>query len=130
MGHGSPASNKEYLLVYKEEDSFLKIFRETGADLLVFGHSHKPYHRILSHKMQEDTRYFHAINAGSAGKPKNGEPRGCYVMVTLTDSSSIFDKESIQIKFIRFEYNIEKAAKAVEDSPLPDEYAERLRKAF
>jgi len=32
------------------------------------------------------------------------------------------------VEFIRFEYDVEKAAKAIEDSPLPDAYADMLRK--
>ena len=33
-------------------------------------------------------------------------------------------------ELIRFDYDIEKAAKAVEDSPLPNDYAESLRKGI
>jgi hypothetical protein len=36
----------------------------------------------------------------------------------------------VQVEFIRFDYDVEKAAKAVEDSPLPNEYAEMLRKGY
>jgi hypothetical protein len=36
----------------------------------------------------------------------------------------------VQVEFIRFEYNIEMAAKAVEDSELPNEYADMLRKGY
>lgn len=39
------------------------------------------------------------------------------------------DKESIQVEHIRFEYDVEKAAKSIEESPLPKEYADMLRKA-
>jgi hypothetical protein len=38
--------------------------------------------------------------------------------------------DSVKVEFIRFDYDIDKAAKGIEDSPLPDEFAERLRKAF
>ena len=34
---------------------------------------------------------------------------------------------SIDIEFIRFDYNIEKATKAIEDSILPNEFANNLR---
>ena len=130
MVHGSPSSNKEYLLEDKDEDSFIKVFRETDSQVLLFGHSHKPYHRILANKNNFMPSYLHAINAGSIGKPKDGDPRGCYVIITLTEESSVLDKDSIQVKFIRFAYDIEKAAKALENSPLPNEYAERLRKGI
>ncbi len=38
------------------------------------------------------------------------------------------NKDAVQVEFIRFEYDVEKAAKAVEDSLLPDAYADMLRK--
>ena len=66
------------------------------------------------------------INIGSVGKPKDGNPQGCYVMLTVDDSAI----NPIMVEFIRFDYDINKAAKGIEDSPLPDELAERLRKAF
>jgi len=69
-------------------------------------------------------------NFGSLGKPKNGDPRGGYVTITINDNTAVGDKDSIQVEFIRFEYDVEKAAKAVEDSLLPNEYAEMLRKGF
>jgi len=50
-------------------------------------------------------------------------------MLTIDEKSSILDIDSITVEFIRFEYDVEKAAKAVEDSPLPNEYADMLRNA-
>lgn len=44
--------------------------------------------------------------------------------------SSITNKDAVQVEFIRFEYDVEKGAKAVEDSPLPNDYAEMLRMGF
>jgi hypothetical protein len=57
-------------------------------------------------------------------------PQGGYVIITINDNSSITDKDSIGVEFIRFNYDVEKAAKAVEDSPLPNEYADMLRKGY
>ena len=57
---------------------------------------------------------------------KTNNPKGCYVMLTINADSTI-TKGSIQVEFIRFDYDMEKAAKAIEDSPLPNEYAEMLR---
>jgi hypothetical protein len=45
-------------------------------------------------------------------------------------NSSVLNKDSVQVEFIRFSYDVEKAAKAVEDSPLPDAYADSLRKGL
>lgn len=81
--------------------------------------------------MEENKNHFrHAINIGSAGKPKDNDKRGCYVMLTINEYSNTKVAESIDVQFIRFTYDIEKAARAIEDSPLPNEYAEMLRKGF
>lgn len=127
--HGSPRKVNEYLFEDRDEKSLLRIMEQAGADILCFGHTHKPYHRILTSGNTDKPHLRHAINTGSVGKPKDGDPRGCYVMLTLNENSSVLSKESIDVEFIRFEYDVEKAAKAVEDSPLPDQFAKMLRTA-
>lgn len=128
--HGSPRKINEYLFEDREEKSTLRILKDADADIMCFGHTHKPYHRILTETDGDQTRYRHAINLGSVGKPKDSDPRGCYVMLTLDESSTILNVESIKVEFIRFEYDIEKAAKAVEESILPNDYAQNLRNGY
>jgi putative phosphoesterase len=128
--HGSPRKINEYLFEEREEHSLLRIMEEADADILCFGHTHKPYHRVLPTEPVENQHYRHAINIGSVGKPKDGDARGCYVILTINDNSSILNKDSVKVEFIRFDYEIEKAAKAVEDSPLPNEFADMLRKGY
>ncbi|MEH6308725.1 MULTISPECIES: metallophosphoesterase family protein [Olivibacter] len=126
--HGSPRKVNEYLFEDREEKSMIRIMEQAGASVMCFGHTHKPYHRILSVNDEDGgLRYLHAINIGSIGKPKDGDPRGGYVILTLNPDSSMREKESITVEFVRFEYDVEKAAKAVEDSPLPNGYADMLR---
>jgi predicted phosphodiesterase len=127
MVHGSPRKINEYLFIDRDEKSLLRIMEQANAHLMFFGHTHKPYHKILK---DEQENFRHAINIGSVGKPKDGDPRGGYVMVTLDESFSLTKADSVKVEFIRFEYDVEKAAKAVEDSPLPNEYADMLRKAY
>jgi hypothetical protein len=64
------------------------------------------------------------------GKPKDGNPQGGYVMLTVNENGSILQKDSISVEFIRFNYDVETAAKAVEESKLPNAYAESLRKGI
>ena len=128
--HGSPRKINEYLFEDRDEKSLLRIMEGADADIMCFGHTHKPYHRILTTTQSSDTRYRHAINIGSVGKPKDNNPKGCYVILTINADSSITNKDAAKVEFVRFDYDIEKAAKAVEDSPLPNEYAEMLRKGF
>jgi predicted phosphodiesterase len=128
--HGSPRKINEYLFEDREEKSLLRIMEQADADIMCFGHTHKPYHRILNSGSTEQPHFRHAINIGSVGKPKDNDNRGCYVMLTINDNTSIATKDSIQVEFIRFNYDLEKAAKAVEESPLPNQYADMLRKGY
>lgn len=126
--HGSPRKINEYLFEDRDEKSLLRIMHDADADIMCFGHTHKPYHRIVEDKLEQAVHFRHAINIGSVGKPKDGNPKGGYVILTINENSSITNKDAIRVEFIRFDYDIEKAAKAVENSPLPDAYAESLRK--
>jgi diadenosine tetraphosphatase ApaH/serine/threonine PP2A family protein phosphatase len=128
--HGSPRRINEYLFEDREEKSLLRIMKDADADIMCFGHTHKPYHRTLEQTDEHGARYRHAINIGSVGKPKDGDPRGCYALLHISDDSNISKKESIQVEFVRFDYDIEKAANGVESSPLPLKYAEMLRRAY
>ena len=128
--HGSPRKINEYLFEDREEKSLLRIMEQADADIMCFGHTHKPYHRTLNSDEENKNHFRHAINIGSVGKPKDNDKRGCYVVLTINDYSNSKVAESIGVEFIRFEYDVEKAAKAVEDSPLPNGYAEMLRKGY
>ena len=126
--HGSPRRINEYLFEDRQEQSMIRIMEQANADVMLFGHTHKPYHRILDSVQTDGSDHFrHAINIGSVGKPKDGDSRGGYVILHIHQDASIANKDSIAVEFIRFDYDVEKAAKAVEDSILPDAYGESLR---
>ncbi|NHA05662.1 metallophosphoesterase family protein [Mucilaginibacter rubeus] len=126
LAHGSTRSINEYVLEDTDETYVLAMMNEAEADILCVGHSHLPYHRIID----DNGSFKHVINIGSVGKPKDGNPNCCYVLLTINESSSVNDRDGIHVDSIRVPYNVERAAKAVEDSPLPDELADRLRKAY
>ena len=128
--HGSPRRINEYLFEDREEKSLLRIMENANADVMCFGHTHKPYHRILSSEIDGTSRFRHAVNIGSVGKPKDGNPKGCYVMLSISETTKTIEKDSIKVEFIRFDYDIDKAAMAILNSPLPNEYAEMLRKRY
>lgn len=111
--HGSPRRINEYLFADRPDKSMERIMDGIEADVLVCGHTHKPYHRILPSGRQ-------VINAGSVGKPKDGDPRACYVTLAANG-------RDLTVNFIRVPYNVEQAAQAIEASDMPDEYAGMLR---
>ena len=59
-----------------------------------------------------------------------GDNRACYVFLTIKEFTNSKLAESIDLEFVRIAYDFEKAAKAVADSPLPNGYAEMLRKGY
>ena len=124
--HGSYRRIDEYLLEDLEETYVLDVLQEADAGIIFCGHTHKPYHRIL----QTPDSFKHIINVGAIGKPKDGNPKGCYVILSLHNNSTLQKSDGIEVEFVRCDYDVEKAAKAVEDSLLPNEFAERLRRAF
>ena len=128
--HGSPRKINEYLFEDRDEKSMFRILETSNADILFFGHTHKPYHRIFEYEKDGQKAYRHAINIGSIGKPKDGDPRGCYALITIDENSSKKDRNSIQVEFISFTYDVDKSSKAIEESILPNAYAEMLRKAY
>ena len=128
--HGSPRKINEYLFEDRDEKSMLRIMEQADADIMCFGHTHKPYHRVLPTEPGDNPHYRHAINIGSVGKPKDGTNKGCYVILTINPDSTVTKKNTIAVDFVRFDYDVEQAAKAVEESPLPNEYADMLRNGY
>jgi putative phosphoesterase len=111
--HGSPRKINEYLFENRPDASLERLLDLTQADVLVCGHTHIPYHRILPSGR-------HVVNAGSVGKPKDGNPQACYVVLEAHD-------RDLTVTFRRVPYDIERAAQAIEGSEMPNEYAEMLR---
>jgi putative phosphoesterase len=111
--HGSPRKINEYLYEDRPDATMERLLDMADADLLVCGHTHIPYHRILPSGR-------HVVNAGSVGKPKDGNPQACYVVLDSTDTG-------LRVAFRRVAYDIERASRAIELSAMPSEYAEMLR---
>lgn len=77
--HGSPRKINEYLYEDRPDSSLERLLDGAKADVLVVGHTHKPYHRVLPSGR-------HVINDGSVGKPKDGDPRAGYVILESNGS--------------------------------------------
>jgi putative phosphoesterase len=111
--HGSPRKINEYLWEDRPAATLERLLDMTQADVLVCGHTHIPYHRILPSGR-------HVVNAGSVGKPKDGNPQACYLILGATG-------KHLDVSFQRVPYDIERTAQAIEASEMPDEYAQMLR---
>ena len=117
--HGSVKSITDYMVEDYPENEVLEMMELSKADVLLCGHTHKPFHRIIQKNKQQK----HIINIGSVGKSKDGDPRVCYAIVEL-NQDTISD---IKVTFRRVDYDIEKAAKAIETSKFGNHFAKALR---
>lgn len=115
--HGSPRKVNEYLFEDRPDDYFERIMDMAEVDVLVCGHTHLPYHKVLPSGRQ-------IVNAGSVGKPKDHDPRSGYVVLTANGRDLV-------VEFIRVAYDIERIAQAIEATPevggMPHIYAQMLR---
>ncbi|MCX8130946.1 MAG: metallophosphatase family protein [Clostridia bacterium] len=110
--HGSPRKINEYL--FEESDEVKEVTKELEEDILICGHTHKPYYNVINGK--------HIVNSGSAGKPKHGNPNATYVILNINDTD-------INVDIVEVPYDYEKTATAIENTGLlPDEFACLLRK--
>jgi predicted phosphodiesterase len=125
--HGSPRKNDEYMLEDMDEQELIGMMDDAKAQIVCCGHSHKPYHRIVT---DDSGKARHVVNVGSVGKPKDGDPRGCYVILELLTDSEYLTPSTLKTTFVRFDYDIEKAVAELDNSPLPNDLITRLRQAF
>jgi len=111
--HGSPRRMNEYLFADRDPASLARIARSADCDVLVFGHTHIPWSREI-----EGVRF---VNTGSVGKPKDGDPRAGWVLLTIGEDGAV----SSELR--RCPYDIAAMAAAIRAADgLSDHYASDL----
>lgn len=105
--HGSPRRMNEYLFEDRPVSSFERLAAASDADVIVFGHTHRPYTKTV-----DDVLF---VNAGSVGKPKDGDWRACYIILEPGAREPV--------EFIRVPYDVATVATAIRASDLPDQFA-------
>jgi putative phosphoesterase len=109
--HGSPRKVNEYLFEDKPARTFERIAALADCDLLVFGHTHKPW-------IQEYGGVLF-VNCGSVGKPKDGDARGAFAVLEASGDDLM---ASIQ----RVTYDALAVAREMRTAGLPEELADKL----
>jgi putative phosphoesterase len=109
--HGSPRKVNEYLFEDKPARTFERIAAGADCDVLVFGHTHKPWVHEYGGVL--------FVNCGSVGKPKDGDPRGSFAILRSA-------AESVEVTIERVAYDAEAVARQVAEAGLPAEYGEKL----
>ncbi len=81
--------------------------------LYLIGHTHYQFYRVVDGTL--------VVNPGSAGAPRDGDPRVSYIILDT-------DKESIE--FYRVKYSIENIVRAFEELKIPEPYLSALKYMF
>jgi len=113
--HGNQTLNTVYVTEDRSDAFLEKMAKDLGSrpeDVVCFGHTHKPWHRVV-----EGVQF---VNTGSVGRPKDGDPRAGYVLLTTEGSS-------VRVEFIRVAYDVDEAGRGIRESELPAEFADFLR---
>jgi putative phosphoesterase len=109
--HGSPRKVNEYLFEDKPAKTFERIAAGADCDVLVFGHTHKPWIHEYGGVL--------FVNCGSVGKPKDGDPRAAFALLQATE-------HGVSASIERVPYDADAVARDVVAAGLPVEYAEKL----
>jgi diadenosine tetraphosphatase ApaH/serine/threonine PP2A family protein phosphatase len=112
--HATPSKNNLHWFEDRPEKFFREMAEKTDADVMIYGHTHKPYWKDFGGNV--------FVNAGSVGKPKDGDPRACVTLITIR-------ADKLNVEFLRVPYDVQKAADAVIASGLPGYFADRLKEA-
>ena len=113
--HGTPTLNTLYWTEDRPDSFCTQMAGIAGAkpgDVIAFGHTHKPWHRVVEG--------VHFLNTGSVGRPKDGHWRAGYILLSIAEGEP-------KPEFIRVDYDIERAMAGIRHSELPDDFAEQLR---
>jgi len=109
--HGSPRRINEYLFADRPEQRVAPMLKKAGADIIVCGHTHLPYHKNIEG--------IHLINTGSVGKPKSGSPEADFVIINFA--------EELEVSFRKVKYDWEAAAEDIIKAGLPEKFARQVR---
>jgi putative phosphoesterase len=109
--HGSPRKVNEYLFEDKPAKTFERIAAGADCDVLVFGHTHKPWVREYGGVL--------FVNCGSVGKPKDGDPRGGFAVLRAGSNG-------VETEIVRVGYDAEAVATEMREAGLPEELADKL----
>jgi putative phosphoesterase len=109
--HGSPRKVNEYLFEDKPARLYERLAAAESGPVLVFGHTHKPW----VHEYGEVL----FVNCGSVGKPKDGDPRGAFAVLSSGSGG-------VAVSIERVEYDAGAVAAEIRQVGLPGELADKL----
>lgn len=119
--HGSIRNNREYIYENHDLIDAQQMFASEGADIIVMGHTHQPYIREVA--AGETSPKGIMINCGSVGRSRESEQLATYLLLHVIE-------DTLQPEIVKLDYPLDEVISAIEESPIPDFYAQFLRKGY
>ncbi|MDA1215939.1 MAG: metallophosphoesterase family protein [Chloroflexi bacterium] len=124
LAHGTPSDPMwEYLTSYSQAEAALGVI---GTSALLVGHSHLPF--VCQEGLRMELGAAHgqriavdglrlAINPGSVGQPRDGDPRAAY---------AVYDDITATVELRRVAYDVSLTQRKMADAGLPESLINRL----
>lgn len=109
--HGSPAHVRQYVYPDHPQDELDQLVEQSGAQVVLMGHTHRPMVRPAAGGL--------AVNPGSVGKPKDGDPRASLAVLHIG--------REVTAEVVRVDYDLEAEARLLKDNGMPPVTVERLQ---
>lgn len=117
--HASIRSNDEYIHENHSLADVQSMLAQEKVAIIIMGHTHKSYVRHV--EATEESPAGTLINCGSVGRSRENSPLATYLILHI-------DEEKIVPEIIKLEYPVNEVIKAIEESPIPNFYADFLKK--
>jgi len=110
--HGSPAAHHEFLFANTRQGRFAELTQLTDADIVVTGHSHTPYHKVVNS--------VHFINPGSVGRMFDGRPDASCATLEVCAGQ-------VTVQHYRISYDVTAVTARITQNKLPEIYSRMYR---
>lgn len=109
--HGSPQGVRHYVYPDHPAEEMAAWLDQAGAQVLLMGHTHLPFVRPLPNDCL-------ALNPGSVGKSKDGDPRASYALLETGPPP--------RAQIIRVDYDLDAEAALLKEAGLPQASVDKL----
>jgi predicted phosphodiesterase len=135
--HGSPRQVSDIILPDASPSLLVELARDARTYVVCAGHIHVAFHRSVP----TQAGVYHWVNAGAVGRPRDGDPRACWVEVVIGSQPDVLERAAddlacrrvgasrtwLGVRIHRVAYDVERVVHDMAAKGLPATLAAGLR---